>query len=711
MPKNRHHHHRSLVGKLEAEEALGRAVGMAISSEPGSLVLVRSTMGAGKSMVARAAIDSTKDVGTRWMLVVPTHELANQHAQALDAPDVGVRRTVATAGGCLREPEVRRLMVLGVEPEKRICPTCPHLGDHGGQGSPCPAFQRATTPVDHSRVQVVQSTQCHVHISEAAWSPEAKPIIVLDEPPDAVVTVEVVRNAMSYVQLLQPSVGGNLAPLVRGVLEATARLKPGDKMTLREALGTSAAAVIKEAKSVRMLSLKAEAERELAGRTGDPKDVLSAKAFVEALLEAVHAHPKMNVLVMPNPDDWGSKVEGKAFLVAPAPWIRALRLFMYKGGKALILDGTADPGLLKFLGLKFEDVLIDVEDGPRVERTYVRWSNGSRRGHLSGRTVNWDRVQGVLRDLAGRCPPRTEVGIIADKVLAQALQAEINQIRNKQPARVKLPEEFVEAVIKASEVRVGWYGAHRGLDHWATCTVLATIGDPFPPVDVMHAEAMALGRVPRAHQHRRVHTEIVQATGRARPVHRDDRIVMVHYGMTKPWEQLAPQWERAVSLELERGRPRENVMDYEELLAVRDDKGSVRAVADELGVSVGKAHKMIQEAERQGRLAAISNAGCLNAIVEREGSVVRVSAENWTDGGSLAFERPVNDGATDAEVMLDVVHQLVSDAMAKDQAIAVTVPVTIKDITEGRASDPKLKDRGQAIASLGEFPRVYLNGV
>lgn len=723
------HHHRQaaheadvrgepgLLSKDVATEHLRAAVEEITKAEPGSCTVLRSTMGLGKSAQVREVVRATGEVGTTWVMVVPTHALAAQHEAELDDPSVQVRRSLGVIQGCVRRDDVGRLMTLGLDPGKTLCPTCEHKDDYQGSGNPCPAFLERTVVAQAVRVQILQNAQCHVHIMKAARSNQSKPILVLDEPPEALVTVVVDAATEQAVERvlsrLQPAQERALRPVVQSIMSAADKLATGVGRTLQEVVGEDAADITASVKSIRSLTYRSGARTEVV-RGVDRRlqeSLEHGKAFLEALIGAVHANPTMRILAKPDPKSWKSNQPAKAFLVAPAPWIRATRFFLGCGGKALILDGTADTALLRYFGLMFKEVVIDVEDGPKVERVHVKWADGPKKRHLVGNTVvKWASLRGVLRDVARRCSRTSSIGIIADKILAKSLQEQIGLLRSAQPATVELPWEFVERIQEARDVKITWYGNHRGLDTFMTCRTLVTLGDPFPPVDVAHAQALAVGRDPQFHQYRMLHQELVQASGRARPVHREDPVLIVHYGLHRPWPRLAPQWSDAVSLRLPAGRPEEVQIDLDEVLEVVGRVKTIDAVAAELGSSRATAYRKMKAAEHYEKLCSLSNKGALHIEIDVEGRLLKMVCDERPAGTITETERTLEPGIDRMHATMEEIVRLVTAAREAGKSVAVRAPLAVVDALQGRCDDPHVRKLADALKELGEFPQVLLHG-
>jgi hypothetical protein len=87
-----------------------------------------------------------------------------------------------------------------------------------------------------------------------------------------------------------------------------------------------------------------------------------------------------------------------------------------------------------------------------------------------------------------------------------------------------------------------YYGALRGLDRWADCQLVITIGDPRPNIGEIERQARV---APMPTPDQLAACELEQAHGRLRTIHRAGRLVIVHVGYVRPrghaWASVEPR--------------------------------------------------------------------------------------------------------------------------------------------------------------------------
>lgn len=604
-----HRHPPSLVTASAASAEIRKATTDLVNGPPGRASLITVTMGAGKSKESR---DLAAASSLPWIFLLPTHALATQHQAVLETLGAASHHHRGVTGfrlgehaGCVRHGEAVSLVRAGISPLKRLCPSCPHKLQHPIADGVCPAFEAAVT-LTNAKVRLMQQTRMANILesrlgllAEGAAPPE---ILVIDEPPPLLqVTTLIPRHAevmTSWLDTLQPAVRRGVESAVQ---EFAAHLACGldSTFTLADLLSPAA---IDRMKGTTNLSLAARIERAAAALPSDPRiaKLGNARQIVEALREAAWLPGRKSIY---------SDTDGTIRLVTRAPWVRQLARWIQRGGRALILDATANRADYRalLLGKENWDKLayheIHVEDAPGVKRVYYRWGSGARSRHLVGAAPKWTEFQGVLRHLCGVVKEHGgPVGIISDKPTATALKQILNAVAGE-PVEHTLPEELLELIRTGVEFKIGWYGAHRGLDDWANCRVLATVGDPFPNVGDVRAEAQFLQRDERAHAYMKCMAEIVQASGRARPIHRTDQVVMVHYGKSKPSLWLAPQWASAEQVNVRTGRPRQKLnggTTDEELVRLKKAGMSVREIARKIGAAPTTVHRRMGKARDAG---------------------------------------------------------------------------------------------------------------
>lgn len=626
-----------LVPREQVAAELDRFYGEVLASAPGTLGMLVITPGAGKSHTLKSVMRTATE---RFTVCVPLHSLAAEYAADLEgaAGGVYVKRSVTahrTNGErtCLRVVEVDRRIRAGIDPVKRICSSCRYAEAHPmADGGACPALSEALRPPEDARIRILQSAKAdavlEALVRKARGSkgdvadvddyevddsdedddelttiePASLPMVVIDEPPSMLAQVQLTRDTTracrDYLGRLRPAVQEALAGAVLPLLDALdgSTLKSGDALfdvLTRSGKSEESIKVVLNAAWKGAPQLAADAEKDLAKdeRTErDLQNVAHALSVITVLREA--AFEPRRALFYKDED-------GSQFLCARAPWVRLLRAYLRVGGRAVLLDATADPRDLRSLGIRPDHkrhpvpvILreIHVDDGPGVKRMWLQWASGPRSRHVVRGRVQTKNVRGPLRALARLWKTRPGLlGIIAMKEVAELMKREVEARKADPQYRSDLlPDEFLAMIDQGHEVLVGHYGAHRGLNSWSTATVMATLGDPFPNFASIRAEAQTLKRHPEARFVALREAERNQATGRGRPIWGGPKLV-VHIGKFRPVSIRSPQWVGAQEIRAERGGQTRDLPDMtiEEHEAERARLGlSMRKYAERIGTPV-----------------------------------------------------------------------------------------------------------------------------
>lgn len=577
------------VPRLHSAEEATAAIRAALRS-PAVLLLLRTTPGAGKSAESLGNIRDNTRANTVVAVFVPTHKLGEQTEEALAALRVDSTRPVgvarvrlrvlhdqAEAPACLHAEAAELAAVAGVHVRQEMCVECPHREAYNGQeGAGCPAYAAGA---DKAAVAVLQQALISKTLADytrrlASTKPSKKPpakLVFIDEPPPLAThnALENARRQWEQTRLsaeLIPNVREVLEPALLAVLEAAERGAGG--LSLQEILALDGAAestVERELGELRDLD-GAElwrddlperlSRRALAPATRDRAlERLAAVArftsLMEAIVDAAHA-PKRPALRVDE--------AGACYLTTAARWTRRIGPYIAAGGRVRLLDATAPTDALRaILGESLDVAAIEVEDAPGVTRRVLRWGHAARGRHTLNDRVLDDEVRGPLRrlaELARECGARS-VGVLTHKPVAKALRAWLEASPGT-PAPAFVPDELAQLVAAGLELLPGHYGAQRGLNLWAGCDVLATLGDPWPNLGASRAEAAALGLKPEAWALEQTRAELLQAWGRARTVHRTSPVLVVHFGSPAlaPEPSWAPQWAGVRPERPARGRPR-----------------------------------------------------------------------------------------------------------------------------------------------------------
>lgn len=589
----------SLVGREEAPRRIGAALRQLFDSAGGCLHHLVVTAGAGKS---RAAAKAVAVMPVPFVVLVPTHALATEYETMLAAhgvTDVHVQRgltglRVDGQHACLQRSRAQSLIAAGVDPAEALCGGCPHRLNHPlVSGGPCPAYQTRVAPSGPSRVRVLQSTRADaiierlmdVHFPRAPFvegnvesdedepvQPPPAPVLILDEPGDLMLTTSLSAGhcdeVRRYLSQLELSVRERLEGIVLPVLEAIEARTIEDGASIHDVLTrqarldeASTGGILRGAWACRRLGLSSEAVGELSMR-GDLEAARRSRELLTLLREAAFEPRRPCVSVQ------GSQI----YFASRAPWVRQLRSWVLRGGRAAVLDATGNPAEFRALGVSerratgrvdFRVTEVHVADAPGVRRVFIKWGSGAKSRHVDASSKPVEKeLQGVLREVARIAREQGgPVGLLAHKPVALALQHEVDALRAEIAYSSSLvPSELAALVRDGIELQIGWYGAHRGLNRWEGVAVLVTLGDPNPNLGKVHAEATALGWNPEARSARLREAERNQASGRARPIWGTPRSI-VHVGNHKPVARWAPQWEEVETVTLKQGRPERSLAE------------------------------------------------------------------------------------------------------------------------------------------------------
>lgn len=587
----------TMIVPEEAAAALAAAL-----RSPAPFVAIKSTTGAGKSAETRELIRQQLAAGGhRAAVIVPTHALAGQTADELGAlrveasAPVGVARVHLTVlneeraptqtPACVHSEAAGLLARCGTRVREELCQGCDARKAHPQTGGDCPAYLAG---YDGSPILVLQQPQLagllayqtkkllgkappRTSKEEKKPKDEPIPLVIIDECLPLTNDTPVagaLKDFRATARVLQGDIRARLEPLLEAILRGAEVAEGGE--TLRDLVSLGgyspeyAEQAIEDARALDGADLWVPGMRaSLAGfvtRSGSTTAILETLARVtrvsalcEAIVDAAHA-PDWPML-------WIDEGEIRR-LKTHAGWVRRVLPYLAAGGRIRILDATAPiEALQKLWGEALEVIRVDVADAPGVVRRFMVWTHAARRRHITGQGPDAaplaERTRGPLRQVATvatECGAR-RVGILTDKPLADALRGWLAAPGAPAPAFV--PDELAALVAGGVEVCVGHYGAQRGLDTWKEVDLLATLGDPWPNLGAAQAEAASLGLDPEQWGARLAEAELIQAWGRARPVHRTTPVVILHIGAAAlaPRAAEAPQWAGVTAERSLRGRP------------------------------------------------------------------------------------------------------------------------------------------------------------
>jgi hypothetical protein len=573
-----------LLGAEKATEAIRAAL-----RSPAPLVVLRSTTGAGKSAEVRQLLAEQASAEDPAAMFVPTHRLGEQTQQGLWSLGVSASRPLGVARvhlpvvregedphACIHHEAAELLAQAGGHVREELCSGCSYRKVHPKTGAECPAYASGASraPVVVLQQPLLADTLATAAEELAQQEPEHPPLktIIVDELPPVVSRVpwtaaEAYRKHRLDTET-NPEAMEGLGPLLDAIAKRIRSTVEGG-VSLRQILATSGlvgADIERTLEDARAVDPRALWQRSLpvrlALRAMNPTSrdhalarlatVAAATGLLRALIEAAH-EPDRPLL-------W--REETGPSLATLAPWVRQVRPFLAAGGKLRLLDATAPVDALRALWPELELHAIEVRDAERIQRRYLVWQHGARGRHTApNRTLLPDELRGPLRRLAAVITETgaRSVGLLAHKPLADAMRGWLLdlEVNPSSPPPAWCPEELAAIVTAGVELRPGHYGAQRGLDTWADVDVLATVGDPWANLGASIIEAAVLGIEAEGWTQETARAELVQAWGRARPVHRPSPCVIVHLGAPAlaPSADWAPQWAGVKQEWPQRGRP------------------------------------------------------------------------------------------------------------------------------------------------------------
>jgi hypothetical protein len=249
------------------------------------------------------------------------------------------------------------------------------------------------------------------------------------------------------------------------------------------------------------------------------------------------------------------EVVGQPVLVLTAAR-RELTEALRRDGAVVVMD--ANIGIHadiydKALGYKPPQRDFRAVDGAPIERTHL-WCGSASRTHWmrSGKLVPKPSLVNAIRDVfkwAKVDPTATKLGLITLKPIRLVLDAMLNpadqsvvdawESSGQLQGTLEELRRMLGPVLTgwSGEIRLGHYGAVRGLNTMADVDCLATLGDPWPNVGQVARDMDYLGMPPQegdARMEALCRAELEQAHGRLRTVHRTRPGRALHVGRVLP---------------------------------------------------------------------------------------------------------------------------------------------------------------------------------
>ncbi len=600
-----------------------------IRSAPDGLTVIVAECGLGKTAASvRVAAERAKSrapskrapAQTKTAIACDKNELAIQIATDLAATGVAVRRvfgplSVVDSRGepvCKLHAKALPLVEGGQSVTWEFCLgrgkyKCPHYDE-------CPAKdgEQLYGPTADATPRVTVGTHAMLHEIDA--SAGSTGLLVIDEPPPLLETFTIdpedIELALHNVASFQRDFAAAMMPVLlalrdwkdpeqtfEDLTDTLERPPTVDPITLRPI--TRPPLRFDTARACR-------ADIALARIVGKVSSVL--RALFRALTDAdatvrLEDDPPRIVVTAPRPD---------------------LTSSLRREGAVVAMDANADlhlPGFAKVVGYDPPLHRFLADDGARIERTMLRCGSATRRSWLShGRLVLDTGLLAALRGIASwadECASKLgrpiSLGIITIRLVetviryAQGEDVVADWVKAKQSTSTLISARDEIAAIFASPriirpISLAHYGATRGLNRLAGVDCLATVGDPWPNLGTIRAEADYLAVDFDHRLEETARAELEQAHGRLRTVHRTTPGFALHVGRILPggsgWRAvpLGTVTERPAvrATSLQGGRPPAGApMPPGELAALVAALGGLRTAARTVGCAPSTIHRYL----------------------------------------------------------------------------------------------------------------------
>ena len=546
--------------------------------------IISAPCGAGKTRAARlvavARAQKNSRTGCRTAISVPSHALAIQICNDLQADGIGPLRLYSPASlkidgepVCLFAEAAKHLAAGHQSVRYEMCDgrghhsaRCPHrtgcLAADGCEG-------------DHKSRIVVAPHQLIPALDTRAGSTG---LLVVDEPPppirEAIISAKHLRHALDQLGKLRFSV--QYAEHLRPVLEALASLLEDPSLQCASSeleglldelspAGSSLADLLRTALLDGQLCPPIERAVQYRSAPAAMEAIGTASATMHELYQASICGGRATVF-LPHGSD-----RSILSITMPDPLVaRAIR----RAGQCVLLGAdalVARSGYEQILGAAMATHELTAADGGIVRRLHMRCSHASRQRWVHESRPPTGMLTTALRtaqdELAALgVPPRHRLVLVTFKPLLPWL---------REQARAR-------SIPGLLELTVAHYGGLRGLDCWAQADGLISLGDPIPNIDSVgrvHGSATIAPELAAA--------ELDQAHGRLRLIHRTTPAVCVHVGRIAPAGWTSKAGARA-------GRPAAPMPPD---LRARVARDGLRATARSLGVGVAAIHRAVASVE------------------------------------------------------------------------------------------------------------------
>jgi hypothetical protein len=592
-----------------------------IANAPDGLTVIVAECGLGKTAASiRVAAERATSkpaskrapAQTKTAIACDKNELAIQIASDLAATGVAVRRvfgplSVLKSDGtpvCKLHATALPLVEGGQSVTWEFCLgrgkyKCPHYDE-------CPAkdgeqLYASSDPSVTPRVTV----GTHALLHELDASAGSTGTLIIDEPPPLletfVVLSEDIALAVNNISSFQRDFAEAMAPVLTAVRDwDDPEIAWEDLTDTLERPPT----VDANNRAITRPPLRFDTARACRADISLARIVGKASSVIRALFRAM-TDPDATVRLEDEPR--------RIVVTAPRPDLAAA---LRREGAVVAMDANADlhlPGFAKVIGYDPPVHRFVAEDGARIERTLLRAGSATRRSWLShGRLVLDTGLLAAMRGIvawvdecAATVGRPVTLGIITIRLVEIALRYAEGEdvvadwVKARQSSSTLLEARDAIAALFATPnlarpLQFAHYGATRGLNRLAGVDCLATVGDPWPNLGTVQAEATYLAVDWDARAEATAQAELEQAHGRLRTVHRTQPGFALHVGRVVPggsgWRALpidstsSRPAVRATSLQ--GGRPPAGApMPPAELAGILAALGGVRAAARAVGCS------------------------------------------------------------------------------------------------------------------------------
>lgn len=626
-------------------EAYDAARAGAVGAQDGEKVLVRVSPGAGKSHMAYALAAERQRQGLTTVLLVQNGAAVAEAAAGLSAAGAGYRvargvRQVTDASGrpvCGYIAAVTELERMGVSPRAALCRGSDHgreLGPRCDRWDGCeaasPLGDWEGAPVAADAPPVVLTTHAMAPFALVTLGLDPRALVLVDESPGDLATVATLTPEL----LRAPDAFGDMAGrwrraaldlvrlgLAHAIEQAAAAGAERDAVDLED--GMAAALQTPEGRTARRQWERFQADA--PGFQGDPPEAPpELPRLMEALTQGGRPWPHTGALV-------SLRARGAAGPDAGARWRMAHALLALCQGEAagaalgldregstlrvtvrgavaqalaahagpvVVLDGTGQCGQLAAgLGCLVREVTAVAQERGTVHRRVLAIPRATRTSWCPGGAPRWDARQaslaGALRALVERIradvPRGARVALATFRPVAQALAAAweglVASAAGGERPTGPAADLLAPLLDHVGELRVTYYGARdtRGANVHADCDASVSLGDGYPNLGDLRAQAAAVGTDPGASGREHAAAALGQWHDRLRGVQRARELWSFHAGAVVPG---GGQWDReSVTVQAPpRGRPVAGVDVRVEAAALVKLAGSERRAALAAGV-------------------------------------------------------------------------------------------------------------------------------